>query len=253
MATEAVTLALDGAVDLADLASAVDNFNKLLRALATEAGVGERIGWVVSGLDYSSAVLTAAPQARDTEAENLIGGIVHEFLDVARHAWEDPASVRPAARYVRQLTELTGRSVREVRFQTAEDDVAFTSPAPRGIPAEIPKAYGSVVGRVQTLQARGTLRFTLYELVNDKAISCFLQPGSEDLMRNAWGRVVEVTGLVSRDPRTDVPRSVREVTDVRAVDVEHVLGTFLEAEGAVRPVPGAPPSEVIIRNLRDAG
>lgn len=252
MATEAVTLALDGVIDTADFASAVVGFDTLLRALATEAGAGERIGWVLSGLDYSSAVFTASPQARDTGAEDLISGIVHEFLDVARHAWEPTADDRPSARYVRHLTELTGRSVREVRFQTVEDDVVFTSPAPRGVPAEVPKAHGSVVGRVQTLQARGTLRFTLYDLVNDKAISCFLQPGSEDLMRNAWGRIVEVAGLVSRDPRTDAPRSVREVADVRAVEVEHVPGKFLEAEGAVTPVPGAKTSEVIIRNLRDA-
>jgi len=72
-------------------------------------------------------------------------------------------------------------------------------------------------------------------------------------MRGAWGNVVEVTGLVVRDPITDRRRSVRDVIDVRPTTVDHSPGRFMEPEGVLTPVPGAPSSEAIIRNLRDAG
>ena len=131
--------------------------------------------------------------------------------------------------------------------------MVFTGPAPAGTSAPPPRAIGTVTGRVQTLQARGSLRFTLYDLVHDKAISCFLRPGAEDLMRGAWGNVVEVTGLVTRDAVTDRPRSVRDVIDIQRVNVDYSPGKFMEAEGVLTPVPEALSSEAIIRNLRDAG
>ena len=110
---------MDGVIDLADPASAVDDFNKLLRALAAEAGGSNRIGWVVSGVDYSSTVLSASPQARDPEAESLIGGIVHDFLDIARHAWDEPTAGRPAGRRVRPCAH---RANREERARGASRD-----------------------------------------------------------------------------------------------------------------------------------
>lgn len=254
VATEAVTLAIDGVIEVSDLAIAVDRFSKVLRALAEESGAGDRLGWVVSGLEFGSATLTASPEAHDAETARLIPGVVHEYLETARQVQQHPgADHRQAVRYVRDLVALTSRTATEVRFETAEDDVVFTGPAPADTSTPSPRAIGSVVGRVQTLQARGALRFTLYDLVHDKAISCFLRPGAEDLMRGAWGNVVEVTGLVTRDPLTDRPRSVRDVIDVRPVAVDHTPGAFTEAEGALTPVPGALSSEEIIRNLRDAG
>jgi len=255
MGSEAVSLALDGVIGVSDLAIAVDRFSKLLHALGDEAGAGDRLGWIVSGLEYGSATMTASPEAHDAEAAELIPGVVHEYLAAAQQVQNDPAAdgTRPAIRYVRDLIDLTRRTATEVRFETAEDEVAFTGPAPGGTPPPAAKAIGTVVGRVQTLQARGSLRFTLYDLVHDKAISCFLRPGAEDLMRGAWGNIVEVTGLVARDPMTDRPRSVRDVIDVQPVTLDRTPGRFMEAEGVLTPVPGAPSSEAIIRNLRDAG
>ncbi len=255
MVTEAVTLALDGVIEVSDLAIAVDRFNKLLRALAEESGAGDRLGWVVSGLEFGSATLTASPEAHDVEAVQFIPGVVHEYLETALQVQQHPTAGdnRQAIRYVRDLVDLTKRTATGVRFETAEDDVVFTGPPPAETTAPLPRAIGTVVGRVQTLQARGSLRFTLYDLVHDKAISCFLRPGAEDLMRGVWGNVVEVTGLVTRDAVTDRPRSVRDVIDIQPVNVDYSPGKFMEAEGVLTPVPEALSSEAIIRNLRDAG
>lgn len=106
---------------------------------------------------------------------------------------------------------------------------------------------GSVVGRVQTLQGRGRLRFTIYDLLYDRAVSCYLQQGQEEVMRGAWGRLVEVEGEVSRDPVTDAPISVRKVTRVTPFD-DPSPGAWREARGAVTTPDAA---EDIIRELRD--
>ena len=81
-----------------------------------------------------------------------------------------------------------------------------------------PVAYGGVTGRIQTLSSRGGLRFTLFDTLFDRAVSCYLAEGQEELMRDVWGRMAVVEGLVTRDRATGRPqviRSVRGVTVVR--------------------------------------
>jgi hypothetical protein len=101
------------------------------------------------------------------------------------------------------------------------------------------------------LQQRRGLRFVLYDTLHDKAVICYLAPEHEDLMRDAWGRLAEVTGMVTRDPVTDRPRTVRQVTDVRVIE-ELDRYAFRAARGAIQARPDAPPSEDVIRRVRDA-
>jgi len=110
-------------------------------------------------------------------------------------------------------------------------------------------AYGGVQGRVQTLTNRGGLRCTLYDTLFDRAVSCYLEQGHEDIMRDVWGRVAVVEGLVSRDQitgRPQVVRGVRNVTVVRQTRSD----AWTSTRGILPPGPAEP--EVVIRALRDA-
>lgn len=103
---------------------------------------------------------------------------------------------------------------------------------------------------MQTLSSRGSLRFTLYDLVFDKAVSCYLEPGHEETMRGVWGKLASVEGWVTRDTLTGRPISVRRITSVQPRrEVEP--GSFREARGAVRAGPDAERPEVAIRRMRD--
>jgi hypothetical protein len=104
-----------------------------------------------------------------------------------------------------------------------------------------------VRGRVQTLSSRGRLRFTLYDALYDKAVSCYLAEGQEDIMRDAWGHVALVEGWVTRDPATDRPLSIRGIERVTLLPEGDPHG-YRRARGAVlgRELP-----EAIIRRLRD--
>ena len=63
-------------------------------------------------------------------------------------------------------------------------------------------------------------------------------------MRDAWGRVADVTGVITRHTDSGRPIAVRQVID----EVE-TMG-FLAARGVVG---GTEPAEAIIRRIRDAG
>ena len=87
-------------------------------------------------------------------------------------------------------------------------------------------------GRIETVTRRKGLRFTLYDSLDDKAVSCYLEDGQEKLMRGAWGRRALVEGWVSRDPATGRPLTIRRVSHVELLpDVES--GGYRRARGVV--------------------
>jgi hypothetical protein len=250
---DTVTLALGGSVPLRGFATALDRLTKALTQLSTDAGA--RVDWVISGLDYSSAIATVAGRSLDEASEPLIPSIVRDFGGAGESlAYGRPTAVsKRALQFLQDIAGLIGDDgIDEVRFETADVEAVIRSGDAAAAPTrrEPSRDRGTVVGRVQTLQARGHLRFTLYDLAHDRAVSCWLQPGQEELMRDAWGHLVEVEGLVSRDPLTNVPLSVRQVTDIRLFG-EPSSSAWLSARGAARSS-GEAPAEDVIRQLRDA-
>lgn len=251
---DTVTLALGGgSVALREFAMALDRMNRALQQLASDAGA--RIDWVVAGLDYSSAIATVVGRPLDEASEALLPKVVDGF----GAAGEAIAYGRPATAsqktmvLLRQITALLGDGVDEVRFETSTREAVVRvgeQAAGELVTSEPGRDHGTVVGRVQTLQGRGRLRFTLYDLANDRAVSCWLAAGQEELMRGAWGRLVEVVGVVWRDAATNVPLSVRQVTDLNILS-EPEPEAWLSARGAVT-APGSPSAEQVIRQLRDA-
>jgi hypothetical protein len=100
------------------------------------------------------------------------------------------------------------------------------------------------------MTSRGRLRFTLYDLIDDRAISCYLAPGSEDIMREAWGKLVTAEGLVRRDPDTGRATSVRQVKAIQIIP-EGKPGDYREAVGAALGFLGGELPEEVIRRARD--
>src|SRR5690242_1859744 len=108
-------------------------------------------------------------------------------------------------------------------------------------------AYGAVEGEVQTLTKRHGLRFTLYEFLNDKAVSCYLQEGQEEQMRNIWGKRAIIEGVVSRDKHGH-PISVRQIAHIIPIEEE---GDYTQARGILPMAPDDELPEVRIRRTRD--
>lgn len=231
------------------LANAFARFHSVLRALEAEENV--RVRWVLADLGYGSATATARAEPLDEDSAPRIPAMTERFVDAARQVAAGASDGdRPLLRVVRELASVADEA-NAVTMETADDEVIFTAPVttePSTGPRTL-RSLGSVRGRVETLSHRKGLRFTLYELTNDRPVSCYLQPGDEDLMRDAWGRVADVTGVVTREAATGRPLAVRHVSDVQVVMEGDSLG-FLLARGAVG---GTEPAERVLRRVRDAG
>lgn len=245
-----MTLRLDGEVTIRKLSDAFSRFRAVLKAL--EQDQGARVRWVLAGLDYGSAAATARAEPLDDVSAAKIPALTERFLSAGREVARgeiDPT--RPLLRLVRDLTEIADEENRVI-LETADDDVIFTAPVhvpPVPATPQTTKSLGTVRGRVETLSRHKGLRFTLYELVSDRPVSCYLQADHEDLMRDAWGRIADVTGVVTRDAGTGRPLAVRRVTRVEVLDEGATMG-FLRARGAIG---GSEPAERVIRRIRDAG
>ena len=113
-------------------------------------------------------------------------------------------------------------------------------------------AYGAIEGVVQALSMRRGLRFTLYDTIFDKAVSCYLKEGRESIMRDAWGRRAIVEGTVARDSDTVRAVTVRQVSGVEIMpDPEPGSYRLARAVSPRRPDDGLLPEDRI-RRLRDA-
>ncbi len=258
MAVDTVTLELAGDVSLDDFTQAVGQLRALLTQLSNEVADGARITWLVDSLEAGSAttVCRGLPTdgTRPAQIESVVRafGRIGETLERGDHV---PYS-RAVAQETDALLALLNDRVPFLRFETPETDATVSvRPQPRQTPTLLarvaPGAYGAIEGRVQTLSSRGGLRFTLYDSLYDRAVSCYLSEDfDQERLRGVWGRRAVVEGWVKRDPATGRPLTVRQVTDVVAL-TENNPGDYRQAGGAIQVPVGSPLPEQVIRRFRD--
>ena len=251
MASDTLTLKLEGDVSLADFAKAIRGFNALVHGLTAEVAPDGGIDWTVSDLQPGSATATTLGTASKREPLLLVR---QAYLTVGQALAVNapvayPRPIRDAAVGIRSI--LNGR-VTEAIFETADSEAVVRAVAAQpslARPAVTTK--GAISGRIQTLSSRGGLRFTLYDLLHDKAVSCYLAEGKEDLVRDSWGRLAIVEGLVRRESVTGRPLAIRHVVTIH-VRPDSAPDAYRQARGVVPMPPDAKLPEDVIRRMRDA-
>lgn len=251
MSRKTVTLALNGDVPLGAFSDALRHLTALLDSLTRDIAKGTPIEWVIDDLQAGSALTTALGIAEDEYAlDQVIEGyiVVGEALEQGRPI---PYS-RRVQRAAAGITGILDGKVTSIRFETEQRDATIVSPAEQGKRSPTMRfAYGTVKGTVQTLTSRHGLRFTLYDALFDKAVSCYLQPGYEETMRDVWGRRVVVSGRVGRDPvhgRAVIVRGIKRIDQIPDAET----GSYRRARGIIPYHQGMELPEVTIRRLRDA-
>jgi hypothetical protein len=253
VASDSVTLYLDGDPTLDDLTAALAGLRALLGALAGSHAHGAKVTWAVDDLDVGSATGTFLGSATTPE---VVSDVVSAYMEVGRALYRGEVIRAPeVSAAAKRITAILNGRVPSVRFETADDEVVISSapkPSPVVIKEGVTGAYGAVLGRIQTLTNRGSLRFTLYDLLHDRAVACYLQEGQEGIMRNAWGSVALVAGWVRRDPATGRPTTIRRIRDVQ-LRPEGAPGEWRDAIGAFSSLRKTDErAETTIRRLRDA-
>lgn len=245
MANDTLTFAMGGRVEIEQFQKGVTQLQRLVAALTPRGAVR----WMVEDLQPGSAVITLRGES---ESPVAVAKVVDDYGNVGKALERQEAlhhyseRVRKAAQGIRDLAG----SVDYLRFETPLGDYTIfetgAAPADRVFSASI----GAISGRVQTLSNRGSLRFNLYDTVLDKSISCYLQPGQEELMREAWGRRVVVSGRVSRETASGLPKAIRQISGIKILE-EAAPGSYRLAKGAVPRQLGEEMPEDTIRRLRD--
>lgn len=260
MALDTLTFVLEQAnVSLGDFAEAVGAFSEMVSALSKEVGTPD-IEWIIEDLVAGSATASVrSPQAERAEAVVAAYARVGEAAAAGR---EIPYA--SAKRPVGRIIEIVDRSGEAARFETPEREFILRPRTPQGAPLLIsaaeaegqsqiappPTALGSVAGRIQTLSNRGSLRFTLYDLLYDKAVSCYLAGGQEEKLGDKWGKLASVEGAVARDPESGRPISIRQIVSVVEL-TEASKDAYLRSRRCSPPLTELTP-EAAIRKLRDA-
>lgn len=265
MASDTITFMLEGDISLASFADAFKSFNNLIVALSTEEGASN-VEWTVVDLAPGSTVATIRGQAMTPEP---IERVVRAYESVGR-SLQRSEPIQRSARVIRpamSIGRMIGEKVKTVRFETAEREAVISMrpsikrmrrrpPTPTmqwdytPEPAEqVPGAYGAVEGQVQMLTSRHGLRFTLYDSLNDRAVSCYLQPGNEEIMRDVWGKRAIVQGWITRDAASGRPLAIRRVERVTPIVAE---GDYTAARAILPLGAGDLSPEGRIRRLRDA-
>lgn len=252
MADNTLTIELEGDVTLADFAHSVMHFNRLVTELSNEVAGDADIEWYIDDLQAGSALATITGIHAD-------GAVVQTVIQAYEKVGEALQTYRPipfsraVEREATAISSLIDGKITAVRFQTARADfVVYSEFTPDLKPSAKPHtSFGTVKGRVQTLSSRGKLKFTLYDSIFDKSITCYLNSGQEETMKDVWGKLVTVTGYVTRDPDTGRAKTVRNITDIEPIRLV-VPGSYQRARGALSWITGEP-AELLIRQLRDDG
>ena len=256
--SDTATLELQGRVSLEQFAEAVSHFHALITALSADSKA-EDVRWEIDALSTGSTSATVRGVSTNGTEPDRVEQVVRNYLEVGQ-ALEGRLTVPYSNRVQKEakgLAAMLRSGIEGVRFDTAEGEVTLREVASAQIPAvpstpETTGTYGAVTGRVQALSSRSHLRFTLYDRLHERAVSCYLAEGRRSLMREIWDKLATVEGWVTRDPLSGRPLAVRRITEVTVLN-EVGPQAYMAARG-VRPLePGDPSPEEAIRRIRDGG
>jgi hypothetical protein len=250
MAKDTITLALNGDITIQSFAAAISNLQTLVQELTKELGGENKVEWFIQDLQTGSATATIRGEA---DVLTQVEKVVDAYYEVGKalESGQRPNFKDPVVKAARGITNILDKQVTSIRFETADNDaVIYRQPSTLAPRVGITKAYSAIEGRVQTLTNRKGLRFTLFDVLHDRAVSSYLEEGQEETMREAWGKRVIIEGEVTRDTLSGRPIAMRRITSVKILP-EVKRGSYLSARGIAPMKDGALLPETVIRQLRD--
>ncbi len=226
MVKDYVTFILDDELTLDEFTSSMTEFNAIIKNLTKEVSGDKEIRWVLGGLSYGSAQAVAKGIYENEEEEDIVVKTVEKY-----ERYSEDVSKGEFTHYSTELRKSAAKIIDlsnriPIRFETADKDVYLYNPHKtthelkvENIGISIPdKVFGCVRGRVESINSRNEFRFILYDSVYDKAVSCYLNPDQKELMRDIWGNLASVEGVVKRDINTGRPLTIRNITKVEKIE-----------------------------------
>lgn len=252
MPNKPIILYLDGTdVPIEHFSEAISGWVEQLYALRDELAPNANVEWVIKELAVGSARCAILPEMEDGTSEDDIEQIISGYKDEwesyknglpSRHSYEVQASTR-------KITSILNGRIPAIKTGLEGEEITISSDEQRSA-FKISKGYtsfGAVTGKIQTISMRSSHHFLLYDIEDDRKITCYLRQGSEDIMREMWGKTAIVEGDLYRDSKTGRVITVRDIT---VVQVFQALGNWRDAIGIAPPMAGSMSAEEAIRRTR---
>lgn len=248
MPNNTMTLQLNGEITFRDFAEAVSRFNLLVDALSAHLDAREGVDWFVDDLEIGSATTTIRGES---PTMHKVESVIEGFAEVgqALQAGTPVPFTSRVASHAEALSRIINQNITSIKLETAQRDFIIKR---LGVPSArsfLPPTYGAIEGRIQTLSNRRSLRFTLFDVMHDRAVSCYLEEGYEHIIREAWGHEAVIEGLITRDPESGRPITIRQISHIKVIS--DLPANYLNARGILDVPEDAPSPEEIIRRMRD--
>jgi len=251
MAKETLTFALEGDVTLASFASAITEFNALLGNLSKEVADNSPVEWVVEELYAGSAIATFHGVYDNVKIVETIVDAYEQVGEALAFGRDIPFS-EAVRKNCRNITGVLNGKVTSLRFETPAHDFIISGRSQVGEKsAPMKYSLGTVKGTIQTLSMRKKLSFIVWDALFDKPVSCYIQEGHEELLREAWGKRAVVTGRIGRQAESGRPISIRDVKSIEVIEKPE-RGSYKHARGVLPWKQGDEKPEVFLRRMRNA-
>ncbi len=218
MADDTIALELEGSGFQLDDLDALQHFGGLLRELAADAAGGAAITWELRSLRTGSLVAEVKGTAEDEDAVHRVAA-AYDCVGAAL-AVGDPVPYSDAVSvHADRLTGLINGRVEALRFRTGGRvrEVRRASTTAPWKPLPHLDSFGAIEGVVDALARRRGTRFVVYPDDELRGVPCYVTDKHETKMLELWGKRVRVEGLLRRDGESDIPLSIRDVTDIEIV------------------------------------
>jgi hypothetical protein len=263
MVERTFAITLDGTVSLDRWTGVLSAWNKSLDLLAKDLGPRHLLSMRIAGLTFGSAITEVAADFDDPQIADAFTREHDRFSRALRdgNIIDFPPPLQRSGKQLLKAAKLD--SADEIIMSSDSGDVVIglassstmvTMVAPVATGSDAVTAHGGVVGVLQSISSRGSLRAVVFDEINDKAVRCLISPEQHDEVGALWDQLVEVRGLVSRDPHTGRPLSVREVKSIRGVEKhfgEADENAWLRARGVLKNAYPGLSSVDLIRMVRD--
>ena len=196
-----------GSISLETFRTVIGNSSDILKDLdgAISSAPRGSLDWYVSEVSFGSltVVVEAVPK---TPGEDFSGPVVESFVDglaqVQRDATTPPYFSDYDLRKAQGLARaLKGDGAKSITFTDVEREVRVevTPDISENLGQLVSVRHqetGSVEGRLEVISVHRNPRFTVYEAVNRRAVRCRFEPELLELVKQALGKRVIVSGVV---------------------------------------------------------
>jgi hypothetical protein len=253
------SLQLDGTVSLDRFADAIGVWRDVLRSLSDDLPEGGLVSMQISNLSAGSALVDIDVEFdHESHAEKYQMGF-REFGSKIRNGniYDLPLRQQQPARKLQEVATLDGNG--GISISSELDDILIIPPSrdEQTVSLKVLKplntdALGFLVGKLQSINSRHTLRVVIYDAVHDRAVRATVSNDQHETLRNLWDKDVIVEGLIRRDSTTGLPLSIRNITRIAERKATTDKYAWLKARGALQHINPEASSEELIRQARNA-